>query len=107
MKQEFRKAHRFAVQLPCKFCSNEVNSDGVVYAGYRTFKRGGAGYDRIGWSSLGFRAPMWAGIHPRSTRYAHETESVYPFVRANTLSMFTWSLLSSQGYFIATARTCR
>jgi hypothetical protein len=30
MKQEFRKAQRFAVQLPCKWCSNEVNLDGTV-----------------------------------------------------------------------------
>ena len=30
MKQEFRKAHRFAVQLPCKLCNNEVKSDGTV-----------------------------------------------------------------------------
>jgi hypothetical protein len=28
---------------------------------------GGAGCDRIGQSSLGFRAPVWAGIHPHST----------------------------------------
>jgi PilZ domain len=30
MKQESRKAQRFAVQLPCKLCSNEVTSDGIV-----------------------------------------------------------------------------
>ena len=30
MKQEFRKVQRFAVQLPCKLCSNGVTSDGTV-----------------------------------------------------------------------------
>ncbi|MFZ1803653.1 MAG: PilZ domain-containing protein [Nitrospira sp.] len=30
MKREFRKVQRFAVQLPCKLCSNEVTSDGTV-----------------------------------------------------------------------------
>ena len=30
MKQEFRKVQRFAVQLPCKLCSNEVTLDGTV-----------------------------------------------------------------------------
>jgi PilZ domain len=30
MKQEFRKVKRFAVQLPCTLCSNEVTSDGTV-----------------------------------------------------------------------------
>ena len=30
MKREFRKVQRFAVQLPCKLCSNGVTSDGTV-----------------------------------------------------------------------------
>jgi hypothetical protein len=30
MKREFRKVQRFAVQLPCKLCSNEDMSDGTV-----------------------------------------------------------------------------
>ncbi len=30
MKQELRKVQRFAVQLPCQLCSNEVTSDGTV-----------------------------------------------------------------------------
>jgi len=30
MKQELRKVQRFAVQLPCKLCSNEVTSGGTV-----------------------------------------------------------------------------
>jgi hypothetical protein len=30
MKRELRKVQRFAVQLPCKLCTNEVTSDGTV-----------------------------------------------------------------------------
>lgn len=30
MEREARKVQRFAVQLPCKLCSNEVTSDGTV-----------------------------------------------------------------------------
>ena len=30
MKRESRKVQRFAVQLPCKLCNNEVKSDGTV-----------------------------------------------------------------------------
>ena len=50
----------------------------LYFAGYRSLKRNrrGAGYDRIGRSSLGFRATVWAGIHPHSTRHAHEAESL-------------------------------
>ena len=30
MKRELSKVQRFAVQLPCQLCSNEVTSDGTV-----------------------------------------------------------------------------
>jgi hypothetical protein len=60
----------------------------LCFAGYRSLKRNrrGAGYNRIGRSSLGFRAPVWAGIHPHSTRHAHEAESLRLIVGADLLT---------------------
>lgn len=128
MKQEFRKVQRFAVQLPCKLSSNEVTLDGTVLnlsaqgcAITTEHLPSVSTYITLDIELLNGEGPAtielagvrWVSGHQCGLEFIRVRPDMLMKLKAFTLllskpsSRFNWLLPSSQGYFIATARTCR